>query len=147
MKRITLLVFTCSFTLASSAQAQIGNVSVGDNSQLVLYGLGLVNTLLMALLMYHMNSAAKQRASRDSEINATLREVQRDLKTLNDSVLGQYVTKQVHDQVIASLHQEIEEEKKLRAAGDAKSITSLHRFELALAKANIAIPAPATPDD
>lgn len=126
---------------AATAGAQTAPTTP-DASQMFLYALGLINTLLMALLIFHMNSAAKARAQRDIEINTTLREVQLDLKKLNDAVLAQYVTKDSLDGLIESVRSELKEEARQRLLASGAATNLLHRFELALAVAKIPVAPP-----
>lgn len=130
--RMLLVVAAFAAVITGAAHAQAAGVMVGDTSPFVLYGLGLVNTLLMAMLIYHMNGVAKARAQRDVEINDALKSITIDLRVLNDAVLSQYVTEEQFKAAIDALRAEQKDETSHRREADHDAMDMLHKFELAL---------------
>jgi hypothetical protein len=111
---------------------------------LILYAIGVVNTLLMALLgmaWKTTNTYAAQANTAAAEDRIEMKEAMHlivaDLKTLNDAVLGEYCKKTD----LEELKKEFARVEETRRMASAEFRKELHRFELALVAKGVAVPA------
>lgn len=114
---------------------------------------GGVNTLLIAVVGYFVNSRDRANATAQKQMHEAneksqrqmyeaMREVTVDLKKLNDAVLSQYVTEEQMKQIERELHRRLDAETQARAASATSFRTELHALDNALARANITVPRP-----
>lgn len=110
----------------------------------ILYAIGGINTLLMALLgmawkttnTYAAQANAAAAADR-LDMKEAMRLIVEDLRTLNNAVLGEYCKKTD----LEELKKEFARAEEVRRNAAAEFRKELHRFELALVAKGASVPA------
>lgn len=115
------------------ALAQGASVVNSGGESLALYVLSIFNTVLIAGLGFLLRSRENAATTAQRQMYEAMREVAKDLKSLNDAVLGKYATQERLESAVNELHRRIDssEEARRKSAHDVRD--EIHRFELKLA--------------